>query len=445
MLLRGLFLVAVVEATMASQGPALFFYNASLLAHTRSLIAAGDPSVMPAAEALSLWADKALGWGPWSVLNRTSDNVPPHATANDYVSIGTYFWPCTCTDPPSGPNCVTASPSSSSSSSPTLTLSPPACNATTGLPWVDHDGVTNTRSMAEYNQPDVQQYTSALTQMALAYYFTGNETYATRAVEWMRVWHLDPVTGMRPNFNFGQYVPGVCDGRGTGLIDITQYMGTGLLDSFVLLSASPSWAQSDTEGLQAWFTAFLEWLVTSPIAAQEAASLNNHLTWFRSAVQCTALFVNNASVAAAFAAEDGARVVDVQIERDGELPLEEARTRSFFYVSYDTHALIALGRMSALSGTDLFRFVNANGSSISTALDHLIPYVTGARVWPFEQLGGDLDTSTFFDIYRIAAYAYPENASVYAAVAENTTNATAPSDLRRLVWPWPPAPPAQGA
>ena len=40
-------------------------------------------------------------------------------------------------------------------------------------------------------------------------HITENTTYATRAVKLTNAFFLDPVTGMRPNLNFGQLFPGV--------------------------------------------------------------------------------------------------------------------------------------------------------------------------------------------------------------------------------------------
>src|SRR5262249_18780613 len=125
--------------------------------------------------------------------------------------------------------------------------------------------------------------------LGLGYYLTGEEKYATHAVLLLRTWFLDPATRMNPNLNFAQAVLGVNTGRGTGLIDDRGL--PRLLDGITLLEGSPKLTASDKDGLHKWFTAYLNWLQTSPNGRDESDAKNNHGSWMDQQVAGIALFL----------------------------------------------------------------------------------------------------------------------------------------------------------
>jgi hypothetical protein len=414
--------------------PPLIYWNESALDATRALIAAGDASVAPAMAALLAEADRSLRDGPWTVTRQTGAG-PAGATRSSYVSIGPYWWPCGCSDPPDGAGCAQPPPP---------TGAPPAtgtCNATTGLPWVQHDGVFNTRAIALFlARSEWGSFSAALTNLTLAYALTGVEAYAERAAEWARVFFVDGATAMLPNLDHAQFIPGRTDGRGIGVIDFSQYCALGFLDGLSVLRASPSWSAADDAAVRAWFTDFLAWLLTSPVALEEAATVNNHLTFYRALVQAVALFVGDAATARASAAAAGAGVLDPQIDAAGAMPLEEARTRSLHYVAFNLHAAQSLATTARRAGVDLWGHVNATNArgSIAAAVSYMAPFATGAAPWPHEQIDEFL-MGELWDVFVLAARAYPPHEAAFAAAAASLLQPPAATDFRRLLWPAPAA------
>src|SRR5215471_6877368 len=71
--------------------PAVFALNIDLLEKNKNRINAKDPLILPAYKQLMKDADKALQFGPVSVMEKK--NNPPSGDKHDYMSLAPYFWP----------------------------------------------------------------------------------------------------------------------------------------------------------------------------------------------------------------------------------------------------------------------------------------------------------------------------------------------------------------
>jgi hypothetical protein len=317
----------------------------------RDALAAGDELLAEAFAGLRARADKALAQTPVSVVDDAM--VPPSGDRHDYMSAGPYWWP----DP--------AKPD--------------------GLPYIRRDGEVN----PERNQGDtaaMATMTGAVKSLALAYWLTDDERYAEHAARLLRVWFLDDATRMNPHLEYAQAIPGRCAGRGIGIIDTTSWIE--LLDRVLLLARSPHWSSTDHEGLQRWFDAYLEWLLTSKNGQDERAAANNHGTWFDAQAAAFALFVGHRNVAADILAQAGEERIARQVEPDGSQPHELARTKSWGYSIYNLTAYLDLARLGEHVGVDLWHFQTVDGRSLQAALDFLADHVTGTQPWLHQQLGG---------------------------------------------------------
>src|SRR5262249_4060033 len=164
----------------------------------------------------------------------------------------------------------------------------------------------------------------------------------------------------------------------------------------------------DQKGLKEWFAAYLKWLRTSKGGKEEAATANNHGSWYDVQAATFALFVGEEPGAVKkFLEESLAKRVARQIEPDGRQPLELKRTKAFDYSLVNLRALFALATLGDRVGVDLWRFETKDGRGIRKALDWLIPFATGEKKWPYPQItrlrGGSLAP-----LLRRAAVAYRE-------------------------------------
>lgn len=402
----------------SSPPPATTFFNATLLAYSKRLANSSDPRVKPAVEALLASAEKALRTPPQSVTQQYNASLYPfQVDPRDYVAIEYYCWPCFMTPPHQQPRNITD------------------CDAASGVPWQYWDGEVSPFTSL-YDLDIWDETADALQTLSLAFYFSDNETYAAHAAALARTWFIDETTGMLPNLDHGHFYPYKNSGEGAGIIDFSQYFATGFLDCLVLLRASAAWTPGDDAAMRAWGAQFLEWLLESPIAAQEASSKNNHKAYYEGTVLQLAAFLGNVSVAASRAPTERG-VLDYQIAPDGMLWEEVVRTRSCHYVSFCMHAFLGLASGCSAGSVDLYAYVTKNGTSIAGAAAWVAPYADGLP-WPYENLDGPkFSWSEFYDVFIALAYAYPARADFFAQAAATTVNATAPSDVRRLLWPWP--------
>ena len=123
--------------------------------------------------------------------------------------------------------------------------------------------------------------------LALAWYFTGDERYASRAALQLRAWFLDSATAMTPNLRFSQLVRGNPKERGSGIIDTRWFIEAA--DGARLLQGSRSWTSADDTALQKWFAQYVSWLKTSPNGEHEHEAKNNHGSWYAAQVASLAI------------------------------------------------------------------------------------------------------------------------------------------------------------
>jgi hypothetical protein len=355
----------------------------------------------PARDALIKQADQALRVPASSVMEKLAK--PPSGDKHDYMSVGPYWWP----DP--------AKPD--------------------GLPYIRKDGERNPER--EDDRTDSNKFhrvLSTVPTLALAYRETGREEYAGHAAKLLRAWFLDPATKMNSNLNYGQAIPGRMDGRGIGIID-----SAGLLEvtqALPWLEKSSSWAKSDREGMKAWLAQYCEWLQASKNGKEEAAAKNNHGTWYDVQVAALALYTGQPEVARRVVEEAKSKRIASQIEPDGSMPEELARTNSLSYTTMNTRAFCNLADLAKQTGVDLWNYRTGDGRGIRKAIDFLAPYVDPEKEWEHQQIGS-VRLSNRMDIamlLRRAALAYQDPR--YEAMLAKLPREEVQANRMQILWPW---------
>jgi hypothetical protein len=339
------------EVAAQPRAPLVHLTRAEQLSSARARVRVGDSTLAPAYARLLADAKAALIAGPWSVTEKK--RLAPSGDRHDYMSFGPYWWP-----DPSKPD---------------------------GLPYIRRDGQVNPGSRGtESNSPSFKLMSSAVSTLALAYYFSDDEQYARRAALLLRTWFVDSATRMNPNLRYGQAIPGVTEGRGIGLIDTRDL--SSIVDAIGLLRASRHWTPGDDRAMHDWAAEFIRWMRTSPQGQDEAKATNNHGTWYDVQLVALAYFVGDTALASETIRTRTTRRIDEQILPDGRQPRELERTRSLSYSVFNLEAFTRLAELARFAGVDLWHRVPPAGGGIVTALRLLAPYTDRTRTWGAQQI-----------------------------------------------------------
>ena len=368
--------------SLAQQNPASLLWNPKRLAACRQKYHSGDPATTQGVARLRTQADHLLDISPVSVMDKSI--TPPSGSKHDYMSQAPYFWYDS-----SKPN---------------------------GLPYIRRDGQRNPETYKIPDHKNLAELGSRVQTLALTAYLTDDNRYAEKAAQFLHHWFLDDATRMNPNLEYGQGIPGINTGRGIGIIETIPLIGianaASLLESCTAsagaaanapgsaaqaaaanaaastthAAANSPWSTSDAKALRAWYSQYLEWMLTSKNGQEEHQAANNHGTWFLAQATAIALYTGDLANAHNLA-EEGKAKMDHQIQADGKMPEELARTNGLGYSTYNLQAFFTLALLAAQAGVDIWHYTDAQQGSLHTAFNWLLPYALGQKTWEYQQIG----------------------------------------------------------
>ena len=386
---RYLFIVISLVQVLFPQKPRVFLLDADSLVSIRESISAGSRLYTPAVKRIIKDADKALKAEALSVT--TKELLPPSGDNHDYYSLSRYWWP-----DPSKPD---------------------------GKPYIRRDGETNSEVDKITDHTFLGKTITNINTLSLAFYYTGNEKYAVRAAELIRIWFVDAETKMNPNLTYSQTILGKPEPRGTGILDAREFCT--LVDAFGLLQLSRSWEKKEQQQVIEWFKEYLKWLRESNNGKHESNAQNNHGTWYDVQTTAIALFVDDKATAKQICEEAKTKRIGYQITPEGDQPEELVRTLSFHYSSFNLFALSRLATLSKHVGVDLWNYTTSDGRCISLALDHLIPFAYNEKKWTWTQIK-EINPEYLILAARKASIVFGEKK--YAKVWEQLSDGTIESD-----------------
>lgn len=316
-------------------------------------------------------ADRLLDAEPLSVMMK--EKIPASGDKHDYMSQARYYW-----RDPSKPD---------------------------GLPYISRDGISN----PEINTLDRVRLgitAGRIKTLASAWYFSGDEKYARKATELIKVWFLDKATAMNPNLEYAQVAPGHFNnkGRSYGLID--SYSFVEMLDAVALLENSKSFTKKDSKNLKKWFAEFTKWMIESPQGVEESKAANNHSIAYDAQIIAFALYTGDIATAKKAIESVPENRIYKQLRPDGSQPHELKRTLAFHYSNYNLEHLIDIISMAKKAGIEIDKSTSKDGINFYKGMDFLADYVgMDVSEWPYAQISGWQSTTQNVckSLYRSAA------------------------------------------
>lgn len=324
------------------------FWSEQRLALLRAESSKTDSPYDVGLQALREEAEKAVASPVFTVLRK--GKAGPSGDIRDYCSFATYWWP-----DPSKPD---------------------------GLPYLRRDGQVNPEGRGpNSDEEQLRGLGRAAPTLALSWAIFREENHARHAGTLLRAWLVDPATRMNPHLTYAQAVPGHNDGRGFGIIDGVHFLQ--LPDAILQLRGAPGWTEEDERGARRWFSAYLDWLLSSAHGAEAREAENNHGTWYD--VQCVtyARFLGRDDLARRILAAVPASRIDAHITRDGRQPRELSRAIPWTYSVKNLHGLLLLAALSPPDGPDLWSHRGPDGQGLPHALAYLTGFADEKKAWPY--------------------------------------------------------------
>lgn len=320
-------------------------------------------------------AEKRLKEGPWTVTSDRPKNT--EIDVHDYYSEAAFWWPN-----PEDP----------------------------GGPYIRNDGQANpNRFMA--NRQALNAMADAVFTLGAAGFLLDDPRYSQRATRVIHTWFLNPKTRMNPSLDYAQVVPGLNDGRGSGVLDGRAFIRT--IQGMEFLAQTGTWDPKERAAVIKWFEEYLHWLTDSKSAIDEKTSGDSHASWWTAQVAAVATFVENQPMQAMAFDFYRTRVFPRQIRKDGSAPGEELRARPMVLSSFNLEAFTIVCRIAQVQGVDLWGVRGRGGATLGTVVDYLEPYLADPHKWTKEQTAEFPNDGLYFLAFAGMGLKKPEYVALF--------------------------------
>ncbi|MCF6325344.1 MAG: putative Ig domain-containing protein [Gammaproteobacteria bacterium] len=245
--------------------------------------------------------------------------------------------------------------------------------------------------------------------LGMAYAFTGDPRYAIHLIDLVKVWAIDPTTGMLPQFS-----------NNHSRISLMPTM-SGFIYGVGLAWNYPDWDPADKVAFKNWVLSFGRKAVNAFGQSEKNAADNNFENWRNAFLSVTGAFTGD-QVLLDTAYRNFRRAITWQVHCTGLMNEEYGRTERWAgrgYSLYAMHAMAITAEVARHQGVDLYNYTTnvrytgwrqseeksncGTSRGLKTALDYYAPFFSGAESWPrFIIAGTALNSEHGMGIYELA-------------------------------------------
>jgi hypothetical protein len=263
----------------------------------------------------------------------------------------------------------------------------PNPNTPTGLPYVGHDGESNP-NVFTYHRMAMRNMKDAVAALAAAYVLTGDDRYARKASQFIKVFFLDEKTRMNPNLQYAQAVLGAQTGNAYGVIDTLHLAELAVAVPF--LEKSPAFDPAVDTGVKHWFADYIDWITTSTNGVKEMNNRNNHSMACFVQLAAFAKLTGNEKVLDLSRRRFKEVLLPGQMTNDGSFPLELKRTKPYGYSIFQADIVAMLCVLLSTTNDDLWQIKLPDGRTPKQAIDFIYPYLADKNRWLADGRGRDI-------------------------------------------------------
>ncbi len=249
-------------------------------------------------------------------------------------------------------------------------------DANPGGPYIRRDGQSNPDRFDAHRQALIR-LSLAVPALTAAWIISQDRRYAEAAEAHLAAWFVTPETRMAPHLNHAQAIIGVNSGRGIGIIDTLHLVEVALAVPRLPL---PPLVRS---GVTDWFSAYLDWMWTSPNGLDERDEINNHGSCYALQIAGFAKLTSDDTKLRWCRETLQNTLIPNQIAVGGGQPLELARTKPFGYCLFNLDVLAGLAQLIAPGNPRLWTMKGAKGGSLADALAFMAPFIADKTRWPY--------------------------------------------------------------
>ncbi|MBN1349748.1 alginate lyase family protein [candidate division KSB1 bacterium] len=274
-----------------------------------------------------------------------------------------------------------------------------------GLPYIRRDGESNPMAFHQHRRT-LRAMRTAVATLAAAYDLTQNEVYSAKAVRFLKEFFLDAETRMNPHLRYAQALPGICSGRGIGIIDTLHLVEVPV--AIDALRQSPTLTPDILAGLKAWFADYLEWMTTHPYGIDEMNEVNNHGVAWTLQVALFAMLTGNREKISFCRQRYKEVLLPEQMAQDGGFTAELARTKPYGYSIFQLDNVATLCHVLSTPEENLWEFELADGRGVRKGIEFLFPYLEDKSKWCYPP-----------DVQHFEAWPVRQSALLFAGLAYN--------------------------